>query len=113
MRFRSYFQPSVVQRAPNRYEKLAGEKQMVVQPDLVEKRGNIDNMYMRVKRQFIDQLREAELPSDRETPEKAQTIPTEKKIKFNDEKCIMFETNDEPTIDDIEDAAAETEKDLY
>ncbi|VDO65325.1 unnamed protein product [Haemonchus placei] len=39
-------EPSVVQRQPNQYEKLAGEKHMVVDPILVMKRGNIDNMYM-------------------------------------------------------------------
>ncbi|XGW18705.1 hypothetical protein V3C99_002923 [Haemonchus contortus] len=104
-------EPSVVQRQPNQYEKLAGEKHMVVDPILVMKRGNIDNMYMKMKKQFIEQLREAELPSDREPPEKPQPKSAVKKIKFKDEKCVQFETNDEPTFDDAE--PAEPEEDIY
>ncbi|KAK6019772.1 hypothetical protein OSTOST_14584 [Ostertagia ostertagi] len=64
--------PTIIQQPPNRYEKAASDKQMVVDPERVEKRGNIDNMYTKLKTQFIDQLREIELPSDREMPEKQQ-----------------------------------------
>ncbi|WKX99902.1 hypothetical protein Q1695_014629 [Nippostrongylus brasiliensis] len=59
-------EPTIKQTPANQYEKTAAQKRMVIDPNLVTKRGNIDNMYTKVKSQFIGQLRETELPSDRE-----------------------------------------------
>ncbi|KAL6727816.1 hypothetical protein Aduo_009659 [Ancylostoma duodenale] len=105
-------EPTIVQGPPNRYEADAGQRKMVVDPVLVHKRGNIDRIYTKVKPHFVDQLREAELPSDRDV-ETPQAKPLKLKLRFNDEKCEMFETNDEPTIDDMEEPAPEIEEDLY
>ncbi|WKX99901.1 hypothetical protein Q1695_014629 [Nippostrongylus brasiliensis] len=104
-------EPTIKQTPANQYEKTAAQKRMVIDPNLVTKRGNIDNMYTKVKSQFIGQLRETELPSDREdrpapTRNKEAAITGLITIKFSDEKCVVFETNDEPTFDDLDDIAA-------
>lgn len=43
--YKHYLQPTIVQGPPNRYEADAGQKKMVVDPALVNKRGNIDKIY--------------------------------------------------------------------
>ncbi|EYC12559.1 hypothetical protein Y032_0046g1301 [Ancylostoma ceylanicum] len=105
-------EPTIVQGPPNRYEADAGQKKMVVDPVLVNKRGNIDKIYTKVRPHFVNQLREAELPSDRGV-EKPDAKPSKLKLRFNDEKCEVFETNDEPTIDDMEEQPPDPEEDFY
>ncbi|KAK6741876.1 hypothetical protein RB195_009629 [Necator americanus] len=105
-------EPGVAQASPNQYEADAGHKKMVVDPGLVMRRGNIDDIYQRVRTHFVDQMREVELPSDRDL-DKSAPNPKQLKLRFNDGKCVMYETNDQATIDDMEEAAPEPEEDIY
>ncbi|VDM53597.1 unnamed protein product [Angiostrongylus costaricensis] len=81
---------------------------MVVDPTLVVKRGNIDNLYSKTKAQLVNKLQEAEFPSDRDLDQQPP-LSKDVKIRFNDEKCVVHETNDQATIDKADEAGPESE----
>ncbi|KAK5976311.1 hypothetical protein GCK32_004450 [Trichostrongylus colubriformis] len=86
----------------------AAQKQTVVHPRLVTKKGNIDKSLFRSRSQAEIRALEEEMASDHESEKdnskEAVKNPSAKdpKIKWGDSKCVVYETSEEPTIDEDE-----------
>uniref|UniRef100_A0A1I7X6M6 Uncharacterized protein n=1 Tax=Heterorhabditis bacteriophora TaxID=37862 RepID=A0A1I7X6M6_HETBA len=91
------------------YEKKAADEGVIVQPSNVKHQGNIDDTYNEMRLQF-----EREIEALKSDTSKSIVVKDDPKAKvhINEKKCVVFETNDQPTVDEQEDLD-ESVRDLY